>query len=1056
MSLVEQIIDELEYSGSTCFLRPSQEASFPDAADFSHIFRRAAQRCALRGVYTLRQSENSARDSIVPVVYLCEARSEAEATEIHRLVWNQNCVPFVIIVSPTTVRLCSGFRYEAPRQDVDPVDSGILQAATNLHDALAFLDTFRSRRIDDGTLWEEWGHHVTPDTRVDWKLLGFLNDLDAWLRRNGISEVAVSHALIGKYVYLQYLRHRGILSDRKLAKWDLLPRQVFGRTAQIGAFRRVVDELDNWLNGSVFPLPTSGPNRPKQEHIRKVAGTFAGDDPSSGQLSLGFDAFDFSFIPIETLSVIYEQFLHSPDKETGESRGKSQGAYYTPMTVVNFTLEELDAIHPFADGMKVLDPACGSGAFLVQCYRRIIEQDKEFVPGEPMRPARLRELLERHIFGIDRDSDACRVAELSLSMTLLDYVDPPDLEQTPTFRLPDLHDSNICHGDFFDVDADWRDTLGSAEFDWIVGNPPWIELKTGSVSEDDAHAWRWFQDTENQKTFPTGGKQVAEAFAWQAMDRIASNGCAAFLLPAMTLFKGESRTFRQAFFDRCDVKAVANFSNLAEVLFPGHRYRSGERLTRVSRPRRPAAAFFYGRTDAEDQSKPIPVFSPLVIDQIANRPERSGTRMDTWNIVIDANQIRVLEHRDISTGSSLPWKTAMWGSHLDIRLVNSISKRFPLLRDFVETHGLVSSRGLELRSASSNEPLDPVPEVTGQPIPAISRLPKRELLFEFPQQSVDSVPADHSFVRRGRGDLPLSVCRPPHVIIHKSGRFAVYCDAFVVVPAGQFGIAGPPPHVNLLKALSLYLVSDYSIYHQFLTSPEWGIATSVSTLDTIRGLPVPFGELDQAELSHWSGLHDRIVDASRDTGDQRLLFGERRSASGKLADLLAEMNDAVFDALGLRDDERILVEDLTQHRMELVQGKVSADAVRPAIDRELIEYGETLRAELDSFVEDQPGYRHSVVIARDDKSAIVVVTLEQKPGRPKRTTIRRMDSGLATEADAIRSLAVSRDRQWMYFRRNLRVYDGSQTYVFKPVQHLHWLKSQALLDAGMIIAETLA
>jgi len=101
---------------------------------------------------------------------------------------------------------------------------------------------------------------------------------------------------------------------------------------------------------------------------------------------------------------------------------------------VNFMLEELDAIRPLKQGMRVLDPACGSGAFLVQCYRRVIEQDEEFQPGEPMRPARLRTLLERHIFGVDRDADACRVAELSLSLTLLDYVDPPDLESCPPSR----------------------------------------------------------------------------------------------------------------------------------------------------------------------------------------------------------------------------------------------------------------------------------------------------------------------------------------------------------------------------------------------------------------------------------------------------------------------------------------------------------------------------------------------------------------------------------------------------------------------------------------------
>ena len=217
--------------------------------------------------------------------------------------------------------------------------------------------------------------------------------------------------------------------------------------------------MAQWLG---FVLERSKHAGLTESQLRKVAGTFRGDDPGTGQLVFDFGIYDFSLIPIETLSVIYEQFLHAPNAQ-GTSAGKQSGAFYTPIPLVNFMLEELDSLHPFRKGMKVLDPSCGSGAFLVQCYRRIIEQDEEFVPGEPMRPAHLRDLLESHIFGIDRDGDACRVAELSLSLSLLDYVHPPDLESTPTFKLPDLHGTNIFEGDFFDGDAEWRALAGRVE-----------------------------------------------------------------------------------------------------------------------------------------------------------------------------------------------------------------------------------------------------------------------------------------------------------------------------------------------------------------------------------------------------------------------------------------------------------------------------------------------------------------------------------------------------------------------------------------------------------------
>ena len=275
-------------------------------------------------MYTLRHREEKGRDTVVPVVYVCEAEDECEAERIHKRVWNQNVVPFLILAAPKTIRLYSGFRYERQQPDAAPEATGLLRAASDMKSALKFLEAFRADRIDDGSVWEDWGHEVTPSTKVDWRLLSSLNDLDGWLQASGIADPEVSHALIGKYVYLNYLRQRDILSDLWLKEWGLEERHLFGRQAKASSVWQLVRQLDERLNGSVFPLPKSGGSMPKPEHIRKVAATLAGDDPSSGQLALEFGLYDFSFIPIETLSVIYEQFLHSPCLDGGESPGKEK------------------------------------------------------------------------------------------------------------------------------------------------------------------------------------------------------------------------------------------------------------------------------------------------------------------------------------------------------------------------------------------------------------------------------------------------------------------------------------------------------------------------------------------------------------------------------------------------------------------------------------------------------------------------------------------------------------------------------------------------------------
>jgi hypothetical protein len=446
---VADLISELGYKDSANFLRGDALERVPG---YSHVFRRAVSTCELRGVYTLKETATQSKGSIVPVVYVCEAKSTAGADGVHRLVWNQNVVPFLIVYTPQAIRLYSGFRYGGDAIGAGSV--GLLVPSITLNQVAAILESLRAEAIDSGRPWGEWQKQVSTQTRVDWQLLHHLEKLGEWLRKNHLKK-KVAHALIGKYVYLRYLKDRDILSPRKFEEWGIDPNSVFGRNATLDGLRAVLGRLDEWLNGSVFPLDLDGSFAPTPKHLTRVAAVFAGDDHETGQIYLPFERYDFSHIPIETLSVIYEQFLHA------EGRGRREGAYYTPIPVVNLILEELDDHLPLRVGMRAFDASCGSGAFLVQCYRRLIEQERSLKPDGKLRLSELREILVKHIYGLEQNEDACQVAELSLILTLLDYVNPPDLTNSHGFKIPVLANRNIFRGDFFEKDAPWVGALGS-------------------------------------------------------------------------------------------------------------------------------------------------------------------------------------------------------------------------------------------------------------------------------------------------------------------------------------------------------------------------------------------------------------------------------------------------------------------------------------------------------------------------------------------------------------------------------------------------------------------
>ncbi|UCE59249.1 MAG: N-6 DNA methylase [Phycisphaerales bacterium] len=1055
------LLKKLGYDESPNFLRGKNLARAPD---YGHIFRRAKDKpCGLQGVYALREPRAGSAQPIVPVVYVCRAASPSDTDEIHRLVWNQDVVPFVLVYTREEVRLYSGFRCQESSNDSK---RGLLLLEA-FNDIEKIIHGFCAEAIDSGRVWKEWGSEVTAKTRVEWELLDNLQRLDKWLQGDGGLRREASHALIGKYVYLHYLKDRGIL-EAWFDKWNIAEGEVFGRCAKRAKLERLIRRLDDWLNGAVFPIDFRAPGAPSQEHIEWVASVFAGDEVLDGggrQLHFDFARYNFKYIPIETLSVIYEQFLHAPDTDAKPvkdgskkiSRGREAGAYYTPLPVVNLMLAEMEERLPLKKGMRILDPSCGSGAFLVQCYRRLIE--KELPAGTNRRYAlhELRKLLEDHIFGVDRDADACSVTELSLTLTLLDYIDPPDLNGDERRKLPSLRGRNIFCADFFDDETPWAldsKTLQNPkkrDFNWIVGNPPWSTLSPRKLSVLDRAAWNWMG--VNKDATPVADNQIAQAFAWRVTEFLGSDGKVGLLLPAMTLFS-KTRAFRKAFFAKIDVLAVVNFANLRHVLFRG-------------RSSAPAASFFFSPRlvglQREEHEESIPTYSPMLANQEPTLQVRESPRGQSWSLVVNASEIHGIATHAVVHGDALPWKTALWGSHLDLRLLVKTAKRFPSLGELDKDGTLTVSEGPQLREGlvrRGDERTAYCDEVVGKDYLDTRRLSGLRDIFNLPTNAL--TPNRKHYRRVRGGEKGLLVCRPPHVVVSASRAFVIYSDQYFIPVGRQIAIGGANSDAAFLKALSLFLNSDFVFYHQFFTSPEFGIGRDRAVLDAMKALPIPFDQLSAAFSRDWCNLHSRIVDlpirrlADKADDQMRLSYSGADDVAAERENLIRELNTLTKEALKLDDREQALVDDFAHVRLELNDGKTGKPAVRPPEVKEMRAYAKRLRSELNAFIGRELLKSHSVRVIHDELSAMICVNLTRDANVARKIIVEHADN------EGVRQLRKTRQRlrqevsQWVYFDRNLRLYEGTRTYLFKPMQRFHWTESQAMCDAAEIIAETLA
>jgi len=424
--------------------------------------------------------------------------------------------------------------------------------------------------------------------------------------------------------------------------------------------------------------------------------------------------------------------------------------------------------------------------------------------------------------------------------------------------------------------------------------------------------------------------------------------------------------------------------------------------------------------------------------------------------------VRLLSRREVVDGDPLPWKLSMWGSPRDARLLRSIAQRFPSLEK-VATGQWVVSQGFDLRDSkvegekprSRQEDLVPLPEVCGHAELLVTRLKEAEHVHSLPPHALRTVTELRGNARKKGGLTGLVICRPPHVIVHAARCFAVFSDRFLVVPPPQIGIAGPADSQDLLRALALYLGSEYAWYHQFLTSPEMEYRGR-STIEALRRLPVPISKLE-SELGTWVSLHGELVALS----DQRWAARERgadqtaQELEAQMAKLEQAVNDLTCDALGLTPRDRWLVDDLVNVRRHLADGKIGDVAAGRPTRAQLEDYALALRDELDLFLDRGRRFRHGLTVVHEARAGMVQIVFSDSPV-PQPLSIEPADSTVGLRLRSMRDRIDREHGQWLYFDRNLVMYHDGRVFLSKPMQRFWWTRSQALADADRIIADLVA
>lgn len=1043
MLSVDALIKLLGYAESASF-RTKESQFEPEAVQlfrFAKEKEKSGENFRVKGFYVLKTANGKDTPLAArPAVCVAEADTPADARKLHRRIWNLGNVPFLLVRLPGEVRVYAGFHYEPSSDDV------ILSEKSSDEQKLGTqLSDFSAASIDSARIWQAQRQHLETKYRVDTTLLENLGHLAEALAKHcaPVLDLEVAHALIGKFVYLRYLRDRNILDDGWLKKRDINLSRVFGAAAMVSELSRLVEALETRFNGDIFHIDFGAKCPLTDAHVQLVASVFDGSSVRVDamryvqQLHLNFQAFDFRHIPVETLSSIYEQFLH------GQKKGKSDGAYYTPEVLADYLLSEINSVCKLQPGMTVCDTACGSGIFLVLAYRRLIELELAATKNRSgsLDPVRLREILLKSIYGVERQRDACNVTIFSLILTLLNYLEPPALHANEKFKFPALLNDRIYCDDFFNPDLELPVPKGG--FDVIIGNPPWIELKPETKGEN--HAKKWIA-----RETMIAGNRVADAFALKAGRLLGNNGIAGLLLPATTLFNLEGKSFRQAFFTEFAVARVTNLANLRGNLF-------GKRAML------PTTTLVFAKSNEMRRTKPITHYGPFATNQVAANAE------ELWVLTIHGSEIQPISQSDAATGETSVWKLALWGTPRDARSLDRLRQLYPLtLTRFCERQGWgkkMPREGAQLRDPSEvkkdehGKPKDTFvycEEVKGKKqfdSETFNRLVKTGLHFSIPGQSLKPIPDNKCYVRKRGGLSGLVVNKPAHLLISATWKnFLLYSEAYFAVPPRQMAIStGDIEGSEMLRAITAFLGSSLADYFIFFHTPEWGVYSDFPhvALQVIRKIPTP--EFTKAQVKSLAKLHREVL---RGETTFRLESDDAPSPIEKQR----LIDRGVFDALNVPEDVRAVMEDFRDNRLPLDKG-VSAlkKLAEPPTPKALEAYGRTLRDEMERFLmgEAHPCVR---IITTEDLICCELQLLSASSTASQ--AIEVLDAGETSKGKAahrkLRELLSEKFSQWAYVGRSLRVFEEDIVRVFKSPRLMDWTRTQALNDADAIIAEILA
>jgi hypothetical protein len=325
--------------------------------------------------------------------------------------------------------------------------------------------------------------------------------------------------------------------------------------------------------------------------------------------------YEFSVMPAEILGQVYEQFLgkvirltsgHQAKVEEKPEVKKAGGVYYTPAYIVAYIVR--NTVGKLCEGktpkqiagvgtrgrapLRILDPACGSGSFLIGAYDYLVayhrdwylkdgaeKHTKELYQGAGglwhLATQEKKRILLNNIYGVDIDAQAVEVTKLSLLLKVLEEENQETLKKQLKMwherALPDLGRNVKCGNSLigpdyfsgqlipdedemrrvnpFDWNAEFQEIMKTGGFDVVIGNPPY---GFHQIHNDQVKSYFKSHLVASQGSF-----EHYFLFYEASLKLLKSGGMHGFIVPVTWLTIPSAHSLRKVILEKFSIREIA-------------------------------------------------------------------------------------------------------------------------------------------------------------------------------------------------------------------------------------------------------------------------------------------------------------------------------------------------------------------------------------------------------------------------------------------------------------------------------------------------------------------